>query len=55
MKRPTPLAVRMPQSDKIALSEAAQQLGKSRNYLVCQACLSMVRQLKSEKLVGTLS
>jgi len=52
MKRPTPLAVRISQADKNALTEIAVQLKTSRNHLVCCACASYVRDLKAEKLVG---
>ena len=55
MKRPTPLAVRLSQAEKNALTEIAVQLKTSRNHFVRFACASMVRDLKSEKLVGTLS
>lgn len=52
MKRPTPLAVRIPQSEKIALSEVAKMLGTNRNHLVRQACLSMVREFRYENLIS---
>jgi uncharacterized protein (DUF1778 family) len=52
MKRPTPLAVRLSQAEKIALTEIAKQLKTSRNNFVRTACASMVRELRSEKLLG---
>jgi predicted transcriptional regulator len=54
MKRPTPLAVRLSQAEKIALTEIAKQLKTSRNNFVRTACASMVRELRSEKLVGAI-
>jgi uncharacterized protein (DUF1778 family) len=52
MKRPTPLAVRLTQSEKNALTEIAKELKTSRNHFVRCACASMVRELRSENLVG---
>ena len=52
MKRPTPLAVRISQAEKNALTEVANQLKTSRNNLVRCACASLVRDLRSENLVG---
>jgi hypothetical protein len=52
MKRPTPLAVRLTQAEKNALTEIAVQLKTTRNHFVRCACASMVRELKSEKFAA---
>ena len=52
MKRPTPLAVRLTQTEKNELTEIAKELKTSRNHFVRYACASMVRDLKSENIAG---
>jgi uncharacterized protein (DUF1778 family) len=49
-RRPTPLAVRLSQAEKNLLTDAARQIGSSRNALVRTAALSLVRQLKADGL-----
>jgi hypothetical protein len=52
MARITPLAVRLSQSEKNALTEIAKQLKTSRNNLVRCACAAMVRELRADAMVG---
>lgn len=52
MKRPNPLTVRLSENEKRRLSNAAAELGTSRNNLVRTAAMSFIRELKSEQLVG---
>ena len=42
----TPLAVRMSTQEKIALSEAAQHLGCTRNALIRHAAIGVVQELR---------
>jgi uncharacterized protein (DUF1778 family) len=53
-KRPSPLTVRISPAEIDALTNAALAIGTSRNHLVRSACASMIRDLKSENLVGAI-
>jgi uncharacterized protein (DUF1778 family) len=46
--RPHPMSIRISEHEKNLLTDAARQIGTSRNALVKTAAFDLVRQLKDE-------